>query len=179
MGASKLVKTSTDYQESYLEALSEFHEEGRYTFLSVEELRDEEKFASFVGLINEGKKHLHKPLADWVEPVPETVLWFVKDGEFLGTFNIRHRLNWHLEKWGGHVNFVIRPSMRAKGFGKKILLKGMPYVMYMGIERALLTVSPANEAAIKIVEHCGAVLEDETQETDKFPARLRYWLDCK
>lgn len=178
MSASKLVKPDTAYKKSYLEALKEFQAEGRYKFLNLEELKEDNKFENFVKDVNSGNKHLHKPYADWVEPVQETVLWLVKDDEFMGTFNVRHRLNWHLEKWGGHVNFVIRPSMRKKGFGKKILQKGMPFACYLGIDRALLTVDPKNTAAIKIIEHCGGKFQDETSKTDKFPARRRYWLDC-
>lgn len=176
MSASKLVKPHIEFKESYLNALDEFHAEGRYQFLDREEI--EKDFAKFVDDLNEGRRHLHKPYADWVEPVPETILWLVKEDRYIGTFNIRHRLNWHLEKWGGHINFVIRPSMRGKGFGKKILQKGMPYICYLGIDRALVTVSPKNPAAIKIIEFCGGQFEDETTKTDKFPARRRYWLDC-
>jgi len=170
MSASKLVKPCSEHKETYIEALKEFQAEGRYTFIDVADL--EEDFDAFVEKLNEGKKHIHKPYADWVEPVPETVLWLIKDGLFIG------RLNWHLEKWGGHINFVIRPTMRGKGFGKKILQKGMPYVCYLGIEKALITVAPDNESGIKIIEHCGGVFDDETNETDKFPARRRYWLSC-
>ncbi len=176
MSASKLVKPSVEYKSSYLNALKEFQEEGRYAFLDFKDVN--ENFEDFIKKLNEGKKHLHKPYDDWVEPVPETVLWLVKDDEFIGTLNVRHRLNWHLEKWGGHINFVIRPSMRGKGFGRKILQKGVPYVCYLGVDRALVTVDPKNEPAIKIVEHCGGTFEDETTATDKFPARKRYWLDC-
>ncbi len=176
MSASKLVKPSPEYKTSFLEALKEFHAEGRYKFLKADEL--DLNFDDFVIKLNEGKRHMHKPYADWVEPVTETSLWMVKDGEYIGIFNIRHRLNWHLEKWGGHINFVIRPTMRGKGFGKKILQKGMPYACYLGIDRALITIDPKNLAAEKIVEHCGGVFDNETQTTDKFPARKRYWLDC-
>lgn len=176
MSASKLVKPGVEYKTSYLQALAEFQDEGRYTFLDRNYVRDH--FADFIEKVNEGKKNLHKPYADWVEPVPETVLWLVKNSEFIGTFNIRHRLNWHLEKWGGHINFVIRPSMRGKGFGKKILQKGIPYAAHFGIERALITVDPENKPAIRVVEFSGAVLQDECPATDKFPARRRYWLDC-
>jgi predicted acetyltransferase len=176
MSASKLIKPSVDCKHSFLEALDEFHGEGRYLF--VDRAKIEPKFESFIDEIRTGKRHLHKPYADWVEPVPETILWLVKDDQYIGTLNIRHRLNWHLEKWGGHVNFIIRPSMRRKGFGKKILQKGMPFVAYLGIDKALITLAPENKSAIKIVEFCGGVLQDETPATDKFPARLRYWLDC-
>ncbi|MAI63097.1 MAG: GNAT family N-acetyltransferase [Micavibrio sp. TMED27] len=176
MPASKLVKPDIEYKDSYLEALDEYHAEGRYQFIDKLEL--DHNFEEWVKELNSGERHMHKPYADWVEPVPETVLWLVKGDKYLGTFNIRHRLNWHLEKWGGHVNFMIRPSSRGKGFGKKILQKGMPYVCHFGIDRALITLSPKNKAAIRIVEFCGAKLEDKTSETTRFPERLRYWLSC-
>ncbi len=176
MSASKLVKPSIEFKDSYLESLDEFHAEGRYQFLDRDEIEND--FQSFVDDLNEGRRHLHKPYADWVEPVPETILWLVKEDKYIGTFNIRHRLNWHLEKWGGHMNFVIRPSMRDKGFGKKILQKGMPYICHFGIDRALITVDPMNKEGVRIVEFCGGEFEDETAATDKFPARRRYWLSC-
>lgn len=176
MTAAKLERPNVHHKKSYIEALKEFQAEGRYTFLDIHQV--EENFEDFIQKVNGGKKHLHKPYADWVEPVPETVLWLVKDHEFIGTLNIRHRLNWHLEKWGGHINFIIRPSMRGKGFGKKLLQKAIPYVAHMGIDKALITVNPKDKAANKIVQFCGAVLEDTLPATDKFPARNRYWLDC-
>jgi len=176
MSASKLVKPDVIYKESFLNALDEFHAEGRYQFLDRKEL--DKNFAAFVEDINNSRRHLHKPYEDWVEPVPETVLWLVKGEKFIGTLNIRHRLNWHLEKWGGHVNYIIRPSMRGKGFGKKIMQKGMPYVSHFGIDRALITIDPKNKAGQRIVEFCGGEFEDEAPGTDKFPPRKRYWLDC-
>jgi predicted acetyltransferase len=138
----------------------------------------EHDFERFVRHLREEKGRPHQPYQDWVEPVPETIVWLVKDEEYIGTIDIRHRLNWHLEKWGGHVNFVIRPSMRRKGYGRKILQKSIPIINYIGIEKALLTVKPDNVAGIKIVESCGGVFEDETPETETFAARRRYWLDC-
>lgn len=176
MSAAKLERPSVEHKESYLEALKEFQDEGRYNFLDINEL--DSNFEDFVGKVNDGKKNLHKPYEDWIEPVPETVLWLVKEHEFLGTLNIRHRLNWHLEKWGGHVNFIIRPSLRGKGFGKKLLQKAIPYIADQGIERALITIHPDDGPANRIVQFCGGVLDDTLPATDKFPERNRYWLDC-
>lgn len=176
MSASKLVKPSVEYKDSFLDAVREFQEEGRWLFLDAAALADD--FSGFVDALNTGRRHLHRPFEDWVEPVPETILWLVKDGVFIGVLNIRHRLNWHLEKWGGHMSFTIRPSMRRKGYGKKILSKGMPYACHFGIDKALLTINPKNQNAIQAVEFCGGKFEDETTATGKFPARRRYWLDC-
>ncbi len=176
MTAAKLERPAIEHKKSYLEALKEFQGEGRYKFLDIHDL--DVNFDEFINKLNNGKRNLHKPYADWVETVPETVLWLTKDDEFIGTLNIRHRLNWHLEKWGGHLNFIIRPSMRGKGYGKKLLQKAIPYISYLGIDKALITIDPKDTAANGIVQFCGGVLEDTLPATDKFPERNRYWLDC-
>jgi predicted acetyltransferase len=176
MSASKLVKPDVIYKDSFIEAIKEFHAEGRYLFLNITDL--EKDFEGFIKNINSKKKHLHKPFQDWADPVPESIVWMVKEHKFIGSLTVRHRLNWHLEKWGGHLNFIIRPSMRNKGFGKKLLQKAIPAVAHLGIEKALLTVAPENNIAVRVIEFCGGKLENETSATDKFPARKRFWLNC-
>lgn len=176
MTASKLVRPSPEYKDSYLEALKEYHIEGRYKYQDIDIL--DADFEKFVRHLRAEKGYPHQPYQDWVEPVPETIVWLVKDHDYIGTVDIRHRLNWHLEKWGGHVHFVIRPSMRGKGFGKKLLQKAMPIINYIGIDKALLTLDPDNVVAAHIIEALGGKFEDETPATDTFPARKRYWLDC-
>ena len=146
--------------------------------VDIESLKDEDAFKKYISDLNKERRYLHEPFPDWVEPVPETILWFVKDHDYIGLFRIRHRLNWHLEKWGGHLNILIRPSMRGKGFGKKLLQKGMPFICYFGIDRALITVEPDNDCMSHILEFCGATLQDTTQGSEQFPPRKRYWLDC-
>ena len=176
MSASKLVRPSIDYKDSYLEALIEYHDEGRYLYNDYKTLYN--NFESFVeGLLAE-RGRPHQPYQEWVSPVPETIIWLVKDDDYIGSVQIRHRLNWHLERWGGHIHFVIRPSMRGKGFGKKILLKAIPIANYLGIDSALLTVEPENDTARHIIELCGGEEEDALPATDQFPNRVRYWLDC-
>lgn len=177
MAASKLVRPTGSYKDSYMEALIEYQSEGRLGHISIAELNND--FDAFIDKLRDERQYPQHDFQDWVEPVPETVLWMVKDGTYYGSVYIRHRLNWHLEKWGGHSSFSIRPSMRGKGFGKKILQKAMPYINYLGIDRALLTVDPDNIAAIRIIEFCGGKFEDELPETDEFPARKRYWLNCE
>ncbi len=165
-----------DHLDSYLEALSEFHQEGCYLYRDSEKIR--KNAAQFIADLRDDKSQNHRPYQDWVEYVPETILWMVKDGEYIGGVDIRHRLNWHLEKWGGHLGFTIRPSMRGRGYGKKLIQKAVPFMNYFGIEKALITLDPARKEAARIVEFCGGRFEDELPATGKFPARCRYWLDC-
>ncbi|MAY99267.1 MAG: GNAT family N-acetyltransferase [Micavibrio sp.] len=176
MPASKLIRPIIDVEESYLEALAEFHEEGRYLKKKIDTISED--FDTYVELLHQDKGHPEEHFDSWTEEVPQTVLWFVKDMEYLGTLNIRHRLNWHLEKWGGHITFVIRPSKRGLGFGRKILQKGLPIANALGLDRALLTVPTENEKAQQIVEFCGGELQDTTSETENFKACHRYWIDC-
>ena len=176
MPASKLVRPDTLYKDSYLEALQEYHNEGRFTYLDSSRLRHD--FNGYIEKLRQDKGQPHQPCQDWVELVPETVLWLVKDRNYIGSVDIRHRINWHLERWGGHIHFVIRPSMRGKGYGRKALQKAIPFANYFGIDQALLTVDPDNKQAIRIIQHCGGVFSDKTLATEHFPARLRYWMDC-
>ncbi len=176
MSASKLVKPSEDYKESFLEALKEYHKEDAYLYNDIATLKAD--FPSFIASLRTARGYPHQPFQDWVEPVPETVAWLVKDHDYIGTVDIRHRLNWHLEKWGGHIHYIIRPSKRGMGYGKKILLKTIPAANYLGIDKALLTIDPHNKAAIRVAESCGATFQDELPATGQFPERRRYWLDC-
>lgn len=176
MTASKLIRPCVEYKASFLEALAEYHKEGRYLYNDIHSLNAD--FEGFIKELRAEKGYPHQPYQEWVDPVPETVTWLVKDDKYIGTVDIRHRLNWHLEKWGGHIHFVTRPTMRGMGFGKKMLLKAIPIANYLGIEKALITVDPDNIGAIRAIESCGAEFESETQETEQFPVRKRYWLDC-
>lgn len=176
MTASKLIRPSIEYKDSYLEALAEYHAEKRYLYKDITSLSLD--FESYVEALRTDRGYAHQPYQEWVEPVPETVTWLVKDDMYLGTLELRHRLNWHLEKWGGHIHFTIRPSMRKNGFGRKMLLKAIPIANHLGIDQALITIAPKSKAGRRIVESIGAKFQDELPETDQFPARRRYWLDC-
>lgn len=176
MSASKLVRPSAEYRESYFAALDEYHREGRYLYNQVEKLAQD--FDGFVQTLRCDRGQPHQPYQHWVDQVPETILWMVKDEDYIGSVNIRHRLNWHLEKWGGHIHFVVRPSFRRKGFGRKMLMKAMPFANYLGIDQALLTIAPDNQPALRVAVACGAVADDLTTATDQFPAMQRFWLDC-
>ena len=173
MSASKLTKPSVDYKESYLEALALYHKEGRYLHLDPHELKN--NFENFVNERCSRRSEAYRNYDDWVEIVPDTILWLVKDDEYLGSIKIRHRLNWHLEKWGGHLSLIVRPDMRLKGHGQKIFRKVKPALQALKLERALMTVSPENNIARHILEKIGARYEDELSETDNFPAQCRYW----
>lgn len=174
MSASRLARPHSEFKDSYHEALLEYHAEDN--FQHIRPLSEMDAFETFIQtrLSEDGADHA--PLPDWSEPVKETILWLVKDQTYIGECAIRHRINWHLEKHGGHFSYIIRPSYRNRGFGKKLLQKALPVMASFGIERALLTTAPTNAASIHLIEICGGVFDEETVETEQFPARRKYWL---
>lgn len=173
MSASKLIKPSTEYKESYLEALALYHKEGKYKNLDISELKSD--FEHFIEERCKRRSGAFRNYPDWVELVPDTVLWLVKNDEYIGSMKIRHRLNWHLEKWGGHISFIIRPDKRGMGYGQKLLRKSKQVFDALDIDKVLITISPDNDIAKHIIEKNGAVFEDELSGTDRFPPQLRYW----
>ncbi len=173
MTASKLIKPAIEYKESYLKALALYHAEGRYKNLVIPDLRDD--FDDFVEERCKRRSGAYRNYPDWVELVPDSVLWLVKNDEYIGTLKVRHRLNWHLEKWGGHMTFIIRPDKRELGYGQKLVRKSKEVLNALDIEKALITISPQNEVARHIIEKAGADFLDELPATDKFPNRVRYW----
>ena len=175
MTASKLIKPSVDYKDSYLEALALYHQEGRYKNLSISELKED--FEDFTEERCKRRSGAYRDYPDWVELVPDSVLWLVKNDEYIGSLKVRHRLNWHLEKWGGHLSFIIRPDKRQMGYGQKLFRKSKQVFDALDINKALITLAPDNHIAKHLIEKGGAVFSDELSGTDKFPPRLRYWWD--
>lgn len=174
MSAAKLALPNPEYKDSHIEAVREFHAENRYMHLDTLALSSD--FEAYVMRLCDPELQ-KEPLPEWAEYVPETVLWLVREDTYIGTLSIRHRLNWHLEKYGGHIGFVIRPGWRGKGFGKKILRLGLPAAQHLGLDRVLLTCASDNLAARRIIEKNGGVYQDDVPGTAQHPPRLRFWID--
>ena len=169
MGDVRLVLPSSEYKGSFLEALREFQEEGRYTDLDLKEL--EEDFDTYV----------HKFLRAAVEPeegkVPDTYFWLVDGDEVIGRVSIRHTLNEKLRSVGGHIGYDIRPSKRRLGYGTKLLALALPEAKKLGIDSALVTCDVTNIGSRKIIEANGGVLEDEVPGEEGEPNKLRFWIE--
>ncbi|RJQ34792.1 GNAT family N-acetyltransferase [Candidatus Parcubacteria bacterium] len=167
----RLVRPDTKYKDSYLAAIREAQAEGRKTEFDFD--LAENHFERFVRELNEHAEGKHMKEGY----VPETVLWLVGGMEYIGRVSIRHRLNDHLLKLGGHIGYDIRRSMRNKGYGTMILKLALPKAKELGIERALLTCDKTNIASRKIIEKNGGVLENKGPNPEGGPDKLRFWID--
>ena len=64
MSASKIIRPSVDYKEDYLEALKEYHAEGRYLYQDIVALNQD--FEGFIEGLKAEKGYPHQPYQDWV-----------------------------------------------------------------------------------------------------------------
>ncbi len=167
----KLLLPSERYKESYIEALSAYHEEGLLVDKNLDKIS-----ANFTHFIEtELSQSEGKNLPEGY--VPQTTLWLIDHEEYIGTVRIRHELNEYLKKIGGHIGYEIKPAERRKGYGSEILRRSLPHAKELGLERVLLTCDSTNLGSRKIIEANGGVFEKEAQIKEAGPSTLYFWIN--
>ena len=112
--------------------------------------------------------------------VPATTLWLVDGDKFIGRVNIRHWLVPHLENFGGHIGYMIRPSEQGKGYGRMQLAMALDWVRAnLDLDRVLITCSDDNIRSARVIEANGGVLENKVEnfEFGKTLLTRRYWIE--
>lgn len=169
-----LVIPSTKYKKSFLEAVKEYLEDQTYSYQG----------SSFSDLTLKTfdaylKRHKDYELGLNLPPdfVPASDFWLVEGDKYLGTANIRHRLNTHLLNIGGHIGYRIRPSERKKGYGTLALKLALLEAKKLGIARVLVTCDHDNIASARIIEKNGGIFENEFVQGNGLPNKKRYWIE--
>lgn len=162
----QLVAPSEQYRESYLEALPEFHAEGRNLEWGVDELRKD--FSILLKRLEEIRLGLNMASGE----VGMIQLWLVDGDTYLGRLHIRPVLTEALRKVGGNIGYQIRPSERRKGYGTEVLRLGIIEAKKLGLHRLLVTCLNTNTPSRRIIEANGGILAcDESEE------ELRFWIE--
>lgn len=167
----KLVLPSAKYKKSFLEDYLKHSEmQDEYGLTGILKKDVPKKFNLFIKKLRAQAKGVYpnKGL------VPQTVFWLVDGNKFLGKLSIRHRLNDHLRKVGGHIGYYIRPDQRGKGYGKIQLELGLKKAKALGIRNAVVTCDITNLGSKKIIEGNGGRLTAKVNMGTKFPKKLRY-----
>ncbi|MBI4234852.1 GNAT family N-acetyltransferase [Candidatus Peregrinibacteria bacterium] len=165
----KLIKPTKKYEQSWKAALAEFQAEERKGFWNWEKEPDNLDDYMKQTRNNEKGKGLSESF------VPSTTYWLIDNDEFVGHTNIRHKLNEHYRKIGGHIGYYIRPSARKKGYGTKILKLALKKARRLGLKKVLITCDESNIASQKVIEKNKGKFQDKIP-SDPEP-KLRYWIE--
>lgn len=105
--------------------------------------------------------------------VPDSTFFCLDEDRnvMVGAVNIRHYLNDHLLKYGGHIGDGIRPSERRKGYATKMLGLALEECKRLGINKVLLVCDKDNIGSVKSIVNNGGILENEVSEENKLMQR--------
>jgi predicted acetyltransferase len=171
-----LVEPTLEYKDSFLAGLREFQQEGLLRQYDLQLLTS--NFDAFLQRVrNEKDKTKLRP-----DAIPATMYWLIERDEngcekFIGNLSVRHSLNDFLFRVVGHIGYQIRPSVRCRGYGKRILQLGLEKARELGIKRALLTCDETNIASKKVIEFNGGQFENALPVEGSSVKKLRYWIE--
>jgi predicted acetyltransferase len=170
VATARLIRPDARYETSVREAIAELHAEQRDP--GINQPRTGESFAAFVTRL----VRMADPLHVEDDFVPQSTFWLVDGDAYIGRLSLRHHLNEGLRLIGGHIGYDIRPSMRRRGYGTRILALGLHEARTLGLVRVLVTCDKENLASRRIIERNGGVFEDETTILDYDGVILQYWI---
>ena len=111
------------------------------------------------------------------DQVPSTFLFAFAGTRIVGRASIRHALNPYLERFGGHIGYVVVPEYRRQGHATAILRQALQIARQkLGLTRVLVTCDDDNVGSIRTIEKNGGVLESIVTGPDGDPPKRRYWI---
>jgi len=103
--------------------------------------------------------------------------WLVRDDCYIvGSATLRHSLNDFYNYQGGHIDLVIRPSLRQQGYTDILLAQTLLQARNLNLHRVLLTCDSGNPVA-EVFLNNGARLENKVIAYDSETLISRYWVD--
>jgi predicted acetyltransferase len=109
--------------------------------------------------------------------VPCTFLFAFAGTRIVGRVAIRHALTPYLERFGGHIGYVVVPEYRRQGYATEILRQSLQIARQkLGLTRVLVTCDDDNVGSVKTIEKNGGVLENIVTGLDGDTPKRRYWI---
>ena len=155
-----LIRPTEAYRDSYLEALRE-----GVNFASFEPLEPtgidliEADFTRYLRTLDHSGQ-TRVTFRDREFPsVPSNIFWLVDRSRFIGAVSIRSRIDIPiLARFGGHIGFGVRPSLRRRGYGTRQLALALDICRGMGLGLVRLSCGEGNLGSRRAIETNGGLL---------------------
>ena len=157
-----LVSPSSDYKESYLEAVRGFQQESLWWHADTDLQKLDENFDAFI--------------EELLGRTGETTFWATIDDKFAGRISVRHELTPALRIMGGNIGYDVSPAFRKMGVATEMLRKVLPFAKTIGLIEVLITCDDNNVGSIKAIEKNGGVLKETKKLTEGKPFKRYYWI---
>lgn len=154
------IRPSLEYLDSYLEAYSYFEKEKSiFSRITAEEIRrDKEVYIDGLNnLITEKYYEANSFL------ITSTTYWLVdtEKKEFIGYVEVYHRLTEEVYNANGHIDCVVAPQHRKKGYGSKLGAKGLEIAKELKLCEILINCDCDNIGLKKIIKNNQGVFSSE------------------
>ncbi|HWQ11332.1 MAG TPA: GNAT family N-acetyltransferase [Roseiflexaceae bacterium] len=108
--------------------------------------------------------------------VPGFTYWAVAGETLVGAIRLRPYAPPHLQVYGGNIGYDVRPALRGRGCGTRMLALCLEQARTLGLARALVTCDDDNLASARVIEKNGGVLEDTRFHEPTGKLVRRYWI---
>lgn len=174
----KLIKPNKKYFRQYKEMMDEWNMEGSRIAPWVLQLKyhNQKFFDEMLDRVQEVENG--KNLGEYAT---SSTYWLYEDeiNKLLGASNLRHYLTEEGFKLWGHIGYGIRPSERRKGYATELLKMTLKEAKKYNIDHVLLGAYTGNIGSWKVMEKCGAKLENIVIEDETGLPVKRYWISLK
>jgi predicted acetyltransferase len=172
MGPVELTNPRSDLEASHRSFVDEFRANGEdlVPWVIGEPYDD---FAEYVARLNAAAKGIG------LRPgfVPHSTFWLLDGaGEIVAISNLRHTLTAFLLRWGGHIGYGVRPSMRNRGYATEILRHTLNEARVLGVRNVRLVCDQDNAASARTILRNGGRLDDEELMPEQRRVVSRYWI---
>lgn len=140
----KLIRPAPQFLESYREACVETAGHVHNDYI----IHDPDKYEEWKDTIF--AEYRNQEAGTGLPPgfVPSATFWFVIGERYIGTVNIRLKLNKVLENYGGNIGCVTRLSERNKGYATRILPLAVATAKKLGVSPVLVMCTEDNPASL-------------------------------
>ncbi len=169
----RLDKPSLKYKESFLQGLDDCeNERSAQSWIYLHESEVDIAKEDFKSYVEKLLSYEHTPHEHFVRGV---TFWAIVNDEVVGRLGLRLELNEGLEKFGGHIGYIVRPKFRKRGIATKMLSQSLQTQYSRDLKRILLTCDIDNIASEKTIVKNGGEFYDIV-ELEGRKNKKRFWI---